>query len=54
MYVSNAGVPADKLVGAGKTFIDQFKAKYGVTTGAAVHRLRRADRTGAAERDRRI
>ena len=32
MYVSNAGVPADKLVGAGKTFIDQFKAKYGVTT----------------------
>jgi branched-chain amino acid transport system substrate-binding protein len=32
MYVSNAGVPADKLVGAGKTFIDQFKAKYGVST----------------------
>ena len=31
MYVSNAGVPADKLVGAGKTFIDQFKAKYGVS-----------------------
>jgi branched-chain amino acid transport system substrate-binding protein len=31
MYVSNAGVPADKLVGAGKTFIDQFKAKYNVS-----------------------
>jgi branched-chain amino acid transport system substrate-binding protein len=31
MYVTNAGVPADKLVGTGKTFIDQFKAKYGVS-----------------------
>jgi branched-chain amino acid transport system substrate-binding protein len=31
MYVSNAGVPADQLTGAGKTFIDAFKAKYGVS-----------------------
>jgi len=31
MYVTNAGVPADKLTGYGKTFIDQFKAKYGVS-----------------------
>jgi branched-chain amino acid transport system substrate-binding protein len=31
MYVTNAGVPADRLTGAGKTFIDAFKAKFGVT-----------------------
>jgi branched-chain amino acid transport system substrate-binding protein len=31
MYVTNAGVPADRLTGAGKTFIDAFKAKYGIT-----------------------
>jgi branched-chain amino acid transport system substrate-binding protein len=31
MYVTNAGVPADRLTGAGKTFIDAFKAEYGVS-----------------------
>jgi branched-chain amino acid transport system substrate-binding protein len=31
MYVTNAGVPADQLKGAGKQFIDAFKAKYGVS-----------------------
>ena len=54
MYVSNAGVPADKLAGAGKTFIDQFKAKYSVTTVSRTPPYAAADRAGAAERDRRI
>jgi branched-chain amino acid transport system substrate-binding protein len=31
MYVTNAGVPADQLQGAGKRFIDAFKAKYNVS-----------------------
>jgi branched-chain amino acid transport system substrate-binding protein len=31
MYVTNAGVPADKLTGAGKTFIEAFQAKYNVS-----------------------
>jgi ABC-type branched-subunit amino acid transport system substrate-binding protein len=29
--VTNAGVPADKLTGAGKTFIEAFQAKYNVS-----------------------
>jgi branched-chain amino acid transport system substrate-binding protein len=31
MYVTNAGVPADQLTGAGKTFIEKFQQKYGVS-----------------------
>jgi branched-chain amino acid transport system substrate-binding protein len=61
MYISQPGIPTDQLTGAGKEFVDAFKAETGKTTvdpytayaaQAAVVLLDAIDRAGTDERAR--